>query len=283
MSDENEGQQVTEEPVDTEVETEAEELIVTIGDEATEDEGEAETEGDEAGEGAEQGTKVIRMLRRKADEAKRVHAELRDTKRKLAELEAAQIKAPAKIELGAKPTLAGHDYDAAKFEQALDDWKETKRKVDAQEAETRAAQDAAEREWTGKIDAFNAAKKGLKVRDYEDAEATAKEMFSVVQQGIILQGSDNPALMVYALGKNPEEAKKIAAIKDPVQFAFAVAKMEATKLKATPRPAPPTPEKVITGTAGVSTLGAKRMDKLLEEARKTGDYTALRAAKKAAS
>jgi hypothetical protein len=56
----------------------------------------------------------------------------------------------------------------------------------------------------------------------------------------MLQGADNPALVVYALGKNPKKAKELSEIKDPVKFAFAVAKLE-KELKVTNRRAAPHP------------------------------------------
>jgi len=52
-----------------------------------------------------------------------------------------------------------------------------------------------------------------------------------VQQDIILQAAQNPALAVYALGKSKDKAKELASIKDPVKFAFALGKLENQKHK----------------------------------------------------
>lgn len=276
MNDELEVQDVTEEPEAVEAEAEAEELIVTLGDEVQDEE--AEAEGDEPQEGVEQDTKVIRMLRRKADEAVKAKAELRDAKRKLAELEAA--KAPAKVELPKEPDLADFDYDTAKFKAAHREWIALEAKVKDQEATARAANEAAEREWKGKLDGYAEAKKTLRVQGFDEAEADAREILSQTQQAIILQGAENPALMVYALGKNPVEAKKLAAIKDPVQFAFAVAKMEATKLKATPRKPSAAPEQSVKGSGQPPSASTASIEKLREQATRTGDFRAYHAAKR---
>ena len=111
------------------------------------------------------------------------------------------------------------------------------------------------------------------MRDYDDAEHQVMEALSQTQQAVVLQGSDNPALVVYALGKNPKRAKELAAVTDPVKFAFAVAKLEA-QLKVQPRSKPPAPERgVPSGTAPVSGASDATLERLRAEAERTGDYT----------
>jgi len=110
------------------------------------------------------------------------------------------------------------------------------------------------------------------VKDFEDAESFAMETFSVTQQGIVIQGAENPALVIYALGKNPQQAKELAAVNDPVKFAFAVAKLE-TQLKVSNRKAPPPPEKTVTGNGGAAGAMDATLERLRAEAERTGDYT----------
>jgi len=123
------------------------------------------------------------------------------------------------------------------------------------------------------LDSYGKDKSELKVKDFDDAEDVTQQALDVTQQGIVLQGADNPALVVYALGKNPKKAAELGSIKDPVKFAFAVAKLE-KDLKVTPRKAVPPPEKTVSGNARVSG-GAidSSLDRLRIEAEKTGDYT----------
>ena len=99
-----------------------------------------------------------------------------------------------------------------------------------------------------------------------------QDQFNVTQQGIIVQGADNPALVVYALGKNPKKAKELASITDPVKFAIAVGKLE-TQLKVTNRKAPPPPEKTLQGTGPKSGAVDSTLERLRADAEKTGDYT----------
>jgi hypothetical protein len=89
---------------------------------------------------------------------------------------------------------------------------------------------------------------------------------------MILQGAENPALLVYALGKNPKRAKELASIKDPVKFAFAVARLE-TQLKVTKRKASSKPDPKITGTGRVSGAVDSTLERLRADAERTGDYS----------
>jgi hypothetical protein len=120
----------------------------------------------------------------------------------------------------------------------------------------------------------------LKVRDYEESEAFAQDNLTVTQQGIIIQGSDNPALIIYALGKNTKRAKELASINDPVKFAFAVAKLE-TQLKVTTRKASTAPERTIANGGGrLSGAIDSTLDRLRAEALQTGDLSKVMAYKR---
>lgn len=229
------------------------EVIVTIGEEAPPPEDE------------HRAPEWVRELRRKHRETVK---ELESTKKRLETLTAE----PKPAELAKKPTLEDYDYDADRFETALAGWFEAKRKLDEEAAKAKAAEEAQAADWQAKLDSYGKAKDELKFRDFEEAEAEAMEAFNVTQQGIIVHGSDNPALVVYALGKNPEQRKKLMTISDPVKFAFAVAKLEA-QLKVTNRKAAPPPEKVVTGTARVAGAIDSTLERLRAEAEKTGDYT----------
>lgn len=207
----------------------------------------------------------------------------REKERKIRELEA-KLNATATetkpVALGPKPTLEACDYDSDEYEKKLADWYDRKREADAAEAEAQAQRDAEAKAWQDKLDSYAKARASLKVRDYEDAEAVALETFNVTQQGIVLQGSDNPALIIYALGKNTTKAKELASITDPVKFAFAVAKLE-TQLKVTNRKAAAAPERTIsTGGGRISGSVDSTLDRLREEALKTGDMSKVMAYKR---
>lgn len=199
------------------------------------------------------------------------HRELQKRNREL-EQKLEQTKPPQTVTVGKKPTLEEYDYDTSKFEAALEGWYDRKRKADEHEAQQRQAQEAQQREWNAKLESYADARSKLKVKDFEDAELIAQESFNVVQQGVILQGAQDPALLIYALGKNPKKAKELGAITDPVKFAFAVAKME-TQLKVQSKKAPPAPEKTLKGTGPVSGAVDATLERLRAEAAKTGDMS----------
>jgi hypothetical protein len=245
-------------------ETEAE------ADEADEDEGfVAVTIGGEAPPSEEEETERapewVRDLRKQYREEKRRNKELQE---QLAKTTGATRVA----ELGDKPTLEKADYDTERYEKELAAWYERKRKHDEVEAAQRAEADAAEREWKQKLEGYQSAKATLKVRDYDEAEDVVQDAFTVTQQGMILQGAENPALLVYALGKNPKRAKELASIKDPVKFAFAVARLE-TQLKVTKRKASSKPDPKVTGTGRISGAVDSTLERLRADAERTGDYS----------
>ena len=199
----------------------------------------------------------------------------REKERKIRELEARLQTTTTEtkpVVLGAKPKLEDHDYDSDRYEQALEQWYERKKQVEAQAQASQQAEKAQREAWQSRLDAYGKAKAELKVRDFEDAESLAQEVLNVTQQGIVVQGADNPALVIYALGKNPKKVQELASIKDPVKFAFAVAKLE-KELKVTNRKAAPPPERTIQGTGRVSGAVDSTLERLRAEAEKTGNYT----------
>ena len=214
----------------------------------------------------------VKNLRKSYRELQREKRELED-KLKSA-LPAAETNP---VVLGKKPTLEACDYDSEKFENELAGWFERKRQSEEVEAKQRSKQQAEHETWQKKLEGYNQSKTGLKVSEFQDAEETVLEALSVTQQGIILQGAQNPAVMVYALGKNPKKAKELAEITDPVQFAFAVAKLE-TQLSVTKKQAPP-PEKKINGNTSLGPSNAQ-LDRLRDEAARTGDFTKVLAFKR---
>jgi hypothetical protein len=251
---------------DDQEESDAEEVVVSIGEEAPPPE-----EHTPAPE-------WVRELRKTNRELQRQNRELQS---KL-QVQPTEIKP---VVIGAKPKLEDHDYDADKYEEALTGWFERKRQADEVNARQQAEVMNQQKAWEAKLNGYGKAKAELRVRDYEDAEAVAQEVFSITQQGVILQGAENPALVVYALGKNPKKAKELAEVSDPVKFAFAVAKLE-KELKVTNRRAAPAPERVVSGTGRSSGAVDSTLERLREEAARTGNMTKViqyRAQKRSAS
>lgn len=237
-------------------EGEEEETIVSIGDEAppaSEDEPAAEW---------------VRNLRNDQRELKRENRELKE---KLDALSGAQQKP---VQLGEKPTLESCDWDADKFQTELENWYTRKNEVDQKAREEQAETERANQAWQSKLAEFEKSKGELKVKDFEEVAETVTETLSNTQRGIIVKGCKNSALVIYALGKNPKKLKELAAIKDPVDYTFAIADLE-KQLKIGTRKTPPAPEKKVGSTGGASLSGAtdSTLERLRAEAEKSGDYS----------
>jgi hypothetical protein len=230
-----------------------EEVVVSIGEEEPQQEEPAHA------------PEWVRELRKTNRELQRQNRELQG------KLQAAPTEAKPVV-IGNKPKLEDHDYDSNKYEEALTSWFDRKRQADDANAKQEAEVLNQQKSWQAKLDDYGKAKVELKVKDYEEAEAIAQELFSVTQQGVILQGADNPALVIYAIGKNPKKAKELAELKDPVKFAFAVAKLE-KELKVTTRKPTPPPEKVVSGTGRSSGAVDSQLERLREEAARTGNMS----------
>ena len=262
---EEEIEEVTE-IVDDQEEPDAEEVVVSIGEEAPP---------------PEEHTPAPEWVK----ELRKTNRELQRQNRELQSKLQVQPTENKPVAIGVKPKLEDHDYDADKYEEALTSWFERKRQADDTNAKQEAEVMNQQKAWQAKLDGYGKAKAELRVKDFEDAEAVAQELFNITQQGVVLQGADNPALVIYALGKNPKKAKELSDIKDPVKFAFAVAKLE-KELKVTNRRAAPPPERIVSGTGRVSGAVDSTLERLRAEAEKTGNMTKViqyKAQKRAAS
>ena len=213
-------------------------------------------------------------------ELRREHRELKKRNRELESRVNQSTETNPVVNLGPKPNLEALDYDTEKYEQSLADWYERKKLVDDQQSQVRRAEEEQQQAWNAKLEGYVEAKTKLKVRDYDDAEEVAQQMFNVVQQGVVIQGAENPALVIYALGKNPKKAKELAAIDDPVKFAFAVAKLE-SNLKIGNRKAATQPERTVSATAPSSGAVDSTLERLREEAARTGNMDKVMAYKRA--
>jgi len=176
------------------------------------------------------------------------------------------------VTIGPKPTLEQAEYDADKFEANLLEWTEKKRKADEIQNKAKEAQEAMNKAWQEKQTAYEKSKTTLRVKDYADAEDAVREALTVEQQSVILDAVDIPAEMVYAIGKRPKLLKELSEIKSLAKFAAKLGVLE-TKMKVERR-TPPAPERVVkSGAATGSAISSSALDKLREEAHRSGDMT----------
>lgn len=253
--EEQEEQQEQEQPEQGEQQEEQEQpaaVRVTFGEEQAEDEQRAAPEW-------------VRELRKS-------NRELAKQKREL-EAQIASLRPQQQDELGKEPELEDFDYDPAKFKQATREWLEKKAKVDARKADQQRAEQAAQEAWNAKVAAYNESKASLGAEDFDEAEEAVQSALNPTQIGIILSGADMPAEIILGLGTNPAKLRELAAIADPVKFAFAVANLQSKVTKVATSKKPPAPDKPVRGTAGPSGTVDSTLDRLRAEAEKTGDYS----------
>lgn len=203
---------------------------------------------------------------------KKVREENRELKRQLKQRESQQFEQQV---LREKPTLDDHDYDSDAFEQDYAQWLTEKQQADAQvHAERQKYQQYHER-YKADVDAIKA-----KAPDYDEVELSVVDVLSEQKQGLLQMLVDNPAKVVYALGKNsPAQLERLSKL-DDIQFAKQIVLMEMqmsskTKSRNQNKPKPKTHE--LEGAAGGADT---RLAKLEAEADRTGDRSKVAAYKK---
>ncbi|WP_151753039.1 hypothetical protein [Acinetobacter soli] len=263
-----EGDDQADQPEVGEGENEEDDFKINLGDEQ-----ESESEEEFNGKPAPQWVKDLRV-------------EAKESKRKIKELEE-QLKQKnqpvQQQELGEKPTLESCGYDSEQFEVELLEWNERKRHHDEQAKKQQEEQEQVQKGWEEKLQSYEAKKSILKqkAKDFDDAEQTVRDVLDVNQQGIVIY-SEKPELLVYNLGRNPEKARQLAAIKNPLEFAFQIGKHEAridAQMKSQTRKPQTNPERKPSGSAPLATTDAT-LAALEKEAERTGDRTKLIAYKK---
>lgn len=236
-------------------------------------EADAEASGDEGQQKPE--NRTFRKLR------EITNAALKDKRRLERELEEVRAKMPKPEQptISAKPTLDQYDYDETRFSEAYDAWMEQKAKLDAADRAKLEAQRKEQEEVENFKKSYAARKESLGVDDFEEAESEVGSILNQTQAGLLMRGADDPAVLVYALSKSPARLIELSKISDPVKFTVAVAKLEISlATKKTTRPAPEARVTAERGSAGFSQSNAT-LEKLREEAARTGDYSKVRAYK----
>lgn len=236
------------------------------GPEIAEDEIEVSIEGEESPPDKESAPAWVKELRK----------EHRDLKAKNAELERAlktQSQTEQIADLGPKPTLDSCDFDAEEYEKKLESWHARRQEVSRIESQRNVEIENQRRAWGDRVQTYARMKEELakQIPTFSEAESYARSILDLTQQSVIVAAADNPALVVCALGQNPKLAQDLSNEKDPIRFAFKVAKLEA-RLKTTKKTAPP-PEKPIKGSGSAAGSTNTQLERLREEAAKTGDYT----------
>jgi hypothetical protein len=243
---------------------------------------ETDETGDE-GQGAAEET-VIAFADENDDEAeqtplvKRLRQQLRDRDRRLSQMRRAPSSGDADPEptVPARPrSVADFDYDEERFNEALDQhlaakddhsaWKQREEKRKGQRSEQEAEQ----------ARQIEQQRKALGVGDYEAKAGLVRERFTDAQMSILISGADNPAQVIYALGRSESRLDMLAGEENLAKFAVMLGKME-KDIKVTKKNAPAPETRVRGATGSISVAGSdKRLEQLEKEADKTGDRSKL--------
>jgi len=255
----------TEQPEESDdEEDEGEEDFISIDGESPPD----QEEDDEDKKPAPKWVKDLRKQNRERAE------ENRKLKEELAKLKEGEKEQPPEI-MPERPKLSDYDYDEDAFDKAVEEWHEQKMSFESKRKKEQEAKRQAEEEQLKRAESirtnYDKSKNDLRVRDYDVAEEIVSEKLSTDIQNVILLAADNPAAIVYALGKNSGKLEELAKVTDPLLFAKELGKLEG-KLKVERRKAPPAPEKKIKGSAKGSSVDST-LDALRKEAEKTGNYS----------
>lgn len=248
--------------VEEEVEQQVEDQADDNGEETVEYpdfDGEAEQEGE---------TDLVKHLR----------AQVRERDKRLAAATRSQQAAEEPIIVGPRPQLSDFDYDTDAYDKAIDAWLEKGEEKRKQDSRVEQAKQREAESWRQVEQNYATKKAALPYRDKDDVERVAFDALSPAHQAIIADVAPDPALFIYAAGRNPGRLNELASfdMNDPrqvVRMAAAIGRMGAS-LTMAKRPKPPAPQSAVRG--GVARQGSdKELERLEKEADRTGDRTAL--------
>ena len=238
---------------------------------------------------------AVRDMRSRIKEQNKENRDLNDTVRDLqktvAQLTAGGV-APAVVEsqVKVKPTLAEYSYDTDKYEAALDTWHDTNldARLDKRQSVTArtSADESASRITEEAITGHYARASDLNVPDFEATEDAAINVLGANLVQAIQSTSGKSELILYYLGKKPEEAARIAALYQTSPGAATLALGElSSKIALRPRTSnAPNPDMGVKGGGGVQSQPASynRHMKALQKAYASGDLQAAQDVRKEA-
>lgn len=214
---------------------------------------------------------------------KRLRSVIREYKSQLKERDrnshspAAAIIPPASEFTEPEPTLQdeGIDFDPAKFSEEWKKWNQRKAEHEAGQAKRQQKAEELQNTLIQKQQGYLTAKADLvkKFPQYAQAEKTAMEHLPDMLQATLLLHSDNPTMLVLAVGSNKKlRDQLLAAQTDPIALGKLIGTIDA-KARLAPRKrksGEPVPE--VRGENGKGTAVAN-LEAEIEKARKTNDYT----------
>jgi len=209
---------------------------------------------------------------------KRLRNELRERDRKIKQMRrgpAPSNDADPEPQVPDRPrSVADFDYDEDRFNEALDDhlakkdehaaWKARDEKRKSQRSEQEAEQGRQ----------IEQQRKALGVGDYEVKAGLVRDRLSDAQMAILINGADNPAQMIYALGRSESRLDMLSGEENLAKFAVMLGKME-KDIKVTKRNAPAPESRVRGASASIAVGSDKQLERLEKDAERTGDRSKL--------
>lgn len=209
---------------------------------------------------------------------KKLRDQIRERDRKIAQMR----RAPETVDDDPEPVVPpvkraeDFDYDYDRFdayqrerEQAVEDraeWRvrDAQRKSQAADREQQQARQIEQQ------------RRALGVGDYEDRAAKVKDALTEQQLAILISAADNPAQLIYALGRSTNKLDIIAGEGNLARFAAMVGKLE-KDIKVTKRNKAPAPEARVRGATASTTMASddKELERLERDADRTGDRSAV--------
>jgi hypothetical protein len=236
---------------------EAEELVVTLGDEEPPEE--------------EPAKPWVNDLRKRYREEQKRSRQLEE---QLQAMQGAKQSAPEK-----EPELEDFDYDSDKFKAAYREWTAKKAEADKQEEARRAANEEVAKEFRERQEAYAKGKARFQKEKIQEAEEEVISTLSSSRQSMLLDIADDAATLVVALGSSPEVLRKLSSIKSDGKFIKELTKIE-MNIKVQPKKTPPPPERTVSGSGKTPGATANRLESLKEAARTSGNYEAYYAEKR---
>jgi len=219
---------------------------------------------------------------------KRLRDQLREAQRENHRLKTAAPQKVEKIEVGKKPDLWDDcEGDSDKYEAALSEWIDRKRKADAVEKEQTEAQEKAQADFARAESNLRVRAEKIGIRDFDKVRETVAERLGPVGAAafpvlasIPKLGDNMPGLMA-VLGRNDKLMAEVAAL-EPYQQIFRLGQLSMGVKEV--RRNGPAPERgtIIQGSAAVGATGDKHLEALEKKAQKTGNWDEYFAAKRQA-
>lgn len=114
-------------------------------------------------------------------------------------------------------------------------------------------------------------KRALGVSDYEERANAVRDRLNEQQLAVLINATDNPARLLYALGRSEARLDELAGIENLAKFAARIGQLEG-QIKVTKRKAPAVEQQVRGATASTAISNSdKHLEKLEKEADRTGD------------